>query len=44
MLPRANKNVVKVNIEKGDDQEDIMMKMDLARQRQENQVPMQRVE
>lgn len=38
MLPRANnKNSVKVNIEKGDDQEDIMAKMGMARALQENQ-------
>ena len=44
MLPRANKNIVKVNIERGDDQEDIMMKMEMARQRHENQQPFQKVE
>lgn len=38
MLPRANnKNTLKVNIEKGDDQEDIMAKMEMARALQENQ-------
>ena len=37
MLPRANKNSVKVNIERGDDQEDIMAKMGIARAIQENQ-------
>lgn len=37
MLPRANnKNSLKVNIEKGDDEEDIMMKMNMARGIQEN--------
>ncbi len=36
MLPRANnKNSVKVNIEKGDDEEDILMKMNMARGAQE---------
>ena len=44
MLPRANKNIVKVNIEKGDDQDDIMMKMEMARQKHENQQPFQKVE
>ena len=38
MLPRANnKKCVKVNIERDDDQEDIMNKMDAARQMQNNQ-------
>ena len=37
MLPRANKNSVKVNIERGDDQEDIMAKMGIARAIHENQ-------
>lgn len=32
MLPRANKNTVKVNIQKGDDQEEIKMKMEMAKQ------------
>ena len=32
MLPRANnKNCVKINIERGDDDEDIMNKMEMAR-------------
>ena len=45
MLPRGNnKNTVKVNIERGDDQEDIMMKMGIARQMHENQQPFQKVE
>lgn len=36
MLPRANnKNSVKVNIERGDDEEDILMKMNMARGAQE---------
>jgi multidrug efflux pump subunit AcrB len=38
MLPRANnKNSVKVNVSREDDQEDIRMKMDVARKMQENQ-------
>ena len=38
MLPRGNnKNTVKVNIERGDDQEDIMAKMGMGRALQENQ-------
>ena len=44
MLPRANKNIVKVNIDKDDDQEDIMMKMEVARQRHDNIQPFKKVE
>lgn len=37
MLPRANnRNCVKVNIDREDDEEDIMMKMNMARGIQEN--------
>lgn len=42
MLPRANNKTVKVNIERGDDEEDIMHKMNLARNAQENSEPINR--
>ena len=37
MLPRANnKNCLKINIDKGDDDQDIINKMDMARALYEN--------